>query len=831
MTAEEIFIDWLNKQEFWLKKLYYVLIKNSVVTDEDIKNIIDDYVQQNFTKINIALPPEKSKKISLKKLYEVKGVNRLIPDQEIDFGENLTVIYGDNGTGKTGYSRVIQHVGKFMSKVAAIKTNVFDSTVSPKAKIDYVSEGDQALHTLDWDDTKDGQLNIRLFNSSCVQFSLNADRKISFKPYIFTLCEQLADATVRLSSKATERLIEFHGSALSTIESNTEVYKQVENVLNTCNKNDLLELDKFVKSLNSDSLSEQLKTCLKEQEQLSIVALNAEISKYSDRNTAINQILEEINHSEAFTGNWNKEFKENENKIHNLQQIDSVENILQQININKSIQKEFTNFIVAFDKMYKVLIGDSYSLLEMENCPFCGQAIQSTATDTIDLLKHYEKLLKANQSENIDNYLKRNRKIEEAFNRTAEKLLIYVKSPAISDEEEITVIMSEIVSYFQSFKCEQFREKVTERIQKLKGIVSSNLETIKSKQSSILQIEDSRKKLQERVNELKAQQYLVSNWEIERAYILSYINLSALKNLNNHSISRCQKDIQDKVYKKNFVEVLKNTLRELNAPREVKFDTAIISSQMAIKQGYEKIGKENMLSDILSEGEQTVVALAQFIAESKFDPNENVLFFDDPVNSLDLGRMEVIAKALVKLANQKQIIIFTHNLVFLGSIKAIIDKNKDLKHYKFYQTEKTEYNGSAYVGKLTERDNPNVESCKYYKAEIEKGISQSEKTVLSLEEIKRLYGCMRSAIELLICSEMLKGTTERYRPDISVMRFARINFDAVKDDQDQLTDLYEKTCRFIDGHSSSPAAQINPDILTLKEDYVILKTIAKKYIH
>lgn len=31
MTAEEIFIDWLNKQEFWLKKLYYVLIQNSVV--------------------------------------------------------------------------------------------------------------------------------------------------------------------------------------------------------------------------------------------------------------------------------------------------------------------------------------------------------------------------------------------------------------------------------------------------------------------------------------------------------------------------------------------------------------------------------------------------------------------------------------------------------------------------------------------------------------------------------------------------------------------------------------------------------------------------------
>lgn len=47
---------------------------------------------------------------------------------------------------------------------------------------------------------------------------------------------------------------------------------------------------------------------------------------------------------------------------------------------------------------------------------------------------------------------------------------------------------------------------------------------------------------------------------------------------------------------------------------------------MAIKQGYDKIAKTNQLNEILSEGEQTVVALAQFIAESKFNPEENVLF-------------------------------------------------------------------------------------------------------------------------------------------------------------------------------------------------------------
>ena len=90
MTAEEIFIDWLRKQEFWVKKLYYVLSINSEVAEDDIQDIIDNYIQQKFDKIDIVMNGEKNERISLKKVYHVKGVNRLVPEQEIVFGDNLT---------------------------------------------------------------------------------------------------------------------------------------------------------------------------------------------------------------------------------------------------------------------------------------------------------------------------------------------------------------------------------------------------------------------------------------------------------------------------------------------------------------------------------------------------------------------------------------------------------------------------------------------------------------------------------------------------------------------------------------------------------------------
>ncbi len=80
----------------------------------------------------------------------------------------------------------------------------------------------------------------------------------------------------------------------------------------------------------------------------------------------------------------------------------------------------------------------------------------------------------------------------------------------------------------------------------------------------------------------------------------------------------------------------------------------------------------HFMSSIMSEGEQKVVALSHFVAENLLEDKDNVLVFDDPVNSLDLQRMENVAENLVKLSVEKQVIIFTHNLVFVGMRKTVL---------------------------------------------------------------------------------------------------------------------------------------------------------------
>ncbi|MGE0056145.1 MAG: AAA family ATPase [Hyphomicrobium sp.] len=87
------------------------------------------------------------------------------------------------------------------------------------------------------------------------------------------------------------------------------------------------------------------------------------------------------------------------------------------------------------------------------------------------------------------------------------------------------------------------------------------------------------------------------------------------------------------------------------------FDVALQTTQNAKK------------ARVLSEGEQTVLGLACFLAEVERLPGKHAIIFDDPVSSLDHVRLRKVAERLVKeAANGRQLIIFTHNMVFYQEV-------------------------------------------------------------------------------------------------------------------------------------------------------------------
>lgn len=71
---------------------------------------------------------------------------------------------------------------------------------------------------------------------------------------------------------------------------------------------------------------------------------------------------------------------------------------------------------------------------------------------------------------------------------------------------------------------------------------------------------------------------------------------------------------------------------------------------------------------VLSEGEQTCVGLAAFLTELATAHHKSALVFDDPVTSLDHRWREKVAERLVEESANRQIIVFTHDMVFVNDL-------------------------------------------------------------------------------------------------------------------------------------------------------------------
>lgn len=78
---------------------------------------------------------------------------------------------------------------------------------------------------------------------------------------------------------------------------------------------------------------------------------------------------------------------------------------------------------------------------------------------------------------------------------------------------------------------------------------------------------------------------------------------------------------------------------------------------------------EAKIAQVLSEGEHRCTALAAFLAELSTTESKSGIVFDDPVSSLDHIHREAVAQRLVAEAAHRQVVVFTHDLAFLFELE------------------------------------------------------------------------------------------------------------------------------------------------------------------
>jgi hypothetical protein len=79
--------------------------------------------------------------------------------------------------------------------------------------------------------------------------------------------------------------------------------------------------------------------------------------------------------------------------------------------------------------------------------------------------------------------------------------------------------------------------------------------------------------------------------------------------------------------------------------------------------------QEVKLPRVFSEGERTALGLAAFFTEAHLDVSKSALIMDDPVTSLDHIRRGLVAARLAAFAENRQVVMFTHDVAFVADLK------------------------------------------------------------------------------------------------------------------------------------------------------------------
>jgi ABC-type Mn2+/Zn2+ transport system ATPase subunit len=131
-------------------------------------------------------------------------------------------------------------------------------------------------------------------------------------------------------------------------------------------------------------------------------------------------------------------------------------------------------------------------------------------------------------------------------------------------------------------------------------------------------------------------------------------------------ISKKATQLSDTMATKEVVAALNAELESLNVHElKVVMKPASAKGKTQFKLALEMLGKRDA-TEILSEGEQRAIAIASFLAEVSLGKGLGGMVFDDPVSSLDHSRREYVARRIAKESLSRQVIVFTHDLFFLN---------------------------------------------------------------------------------------------------------------------------------------------------------------------
>lgn len=696
--ANETVVDWLHRQQDWLQKAAELLLEEGALNDADIATLTErlktaegQQVTTGRTFAGLTLPPNQAEELRLVSIGPVEGIEKLAPREPLTFGNgNLSVIFGLNGSGKSGYTRILKRAcGK--PRAAELKPNVYAPPPARRHCTINFKLGTNE-HSTVWNAEEDAIVELRavdFFDADAGTFYLSEESGVSYEPLAVGLLTKLADtcARVRSSLKAEQDRLPSNLPTLPQEHGDTNIGRiyaslpaevsdaQVEG-LTEWKASDQSDLDRLTARLSvGDPAALAVQ---KRATRTHVLSLGGMISDVSKALSA--EGLNKLRAARQAAAGKRKVAEDAAKVAAGTAVLDGVGSATWRAMWEAARKYSATT---AYPEQDFPVTGDEARcvLCQQELVPDAAQRLQeferyvqgTLEKETTAAEAAYIELL-AGLPDDLENEETLKARCVAAGLAEGDPWLAKVVEFATAATESVTVLRGHEVSKTASELASP--DALLEELARRAKALNTSAEQLE-KDATPEGAADRASAVREQ-KELKARKWISEQAAAIKIEVQRSLRVAELERLrgfaNSAPVSNKATRVSEEVVTQAYADRFNEELKALAGPHQRRLKVTV--QHVRTERGKalyqlrltETIDRMQRSVEILSEGEKRVVSLAAFLADVAAKPHAAPFVFDDPISSLDHEFEERVAKRLASLAEQRQVLVFTHRLSFVNEL-------------------------------------------------------------------------------------------------------------------------------------------------------------------
>lgn len=784
--------------------------------------------------------------IQLNKITNLQNVNALVQGQTLSFGTALTAIYGGNGSGKSGYARVLGCAG-FTRGDQEVFPDVTrpNSNQSPVLSADIeINEGNSSRIIHYRIGSRCPELSsFYIFDSTSVRVHLTGSNSLSFSPFGLSYLTQLAEITDEVRRRLDVKIEEdSKPHCFDTLFQGDSDVKDL--ITNLGTDSDLAGL----KQISIENLSSQ------RQQQIQQLDLQIAHLKAQDPSKEMEIIKQKILDLENLTKSINKATEGlNDTVMLSIQDMlhayTEQRIVAQRMSVDQFKSEYFTK---TGSELWYQFVEAAKSLADIEqtpdepypqlhsHCLLCYQPLSEQARDLLTRLWVFLEGDAQAKLDQIQQKIKDKRKGIEAIE------LDFFDEHSVSFRyfQETNPVLSAKIQKFVTV-CHKRRESIYRSIgayvvdTNFPSLVENGIPEIAQQIAGLqrkyreLQEKDTAKeisKLEQQMRNLQHRELLCQYFPQIEDYVKKRIWAKRANKIggNTRHITQKHNELFKELVTDRYIELFEKMLNDLKRPIKVKVATkgrkGEVYKQIVLQADPSTPINIATPDKVLSEGEKRAVALADFLTEVALDMTSSGIILDDPVTSLDLEWRDLIASILITEAKRRQVIVFTHDLPFLYFLKKYSEQESVT-----IETHWIKRGGDNKPGYVFLNNSPALER-EYRKTKQAREIYTKAKNLPATEQeilLKEGFGALRTTYEAFIIFELFNEVVMRFDERISFGRLEGIAWD--KSIVNEVIAKCELLSKYIEGHLHSDAfAARKPEPADLLREIEEFEKLQKK---